>query len=85
VAGTGGLLESVLAENTMSTRWFDGETDMGGRPAWTHIWDQCFASRADLDRHRAGDGPLTAVEHAVVGTAARSAEIVYAPEPSLPR
>jgi Stress responsive A/B Barrel Domain len=79
-AGAGDLLESVLAENTMSTRWFDGETDMGGRPAWTHLWDQCFASAADLDRHRAGHGPAATVEGSVTAAAARAAEIVYAPE-----
>ena len=28
----------------MATRWFDGETDMGFRSAWSHLWDQCFAS-----------------------------------------
>jgi hypothetical protein len=78
-AGSDRLLESVLAENTLSTRWFDGETDMGGRPAWTHIWDQCFASRVDLDRHRAGDGSPGEVERTLVAGAPRHAEIVYAP------
>ncbi len=79
-AGRDGALESVLAENTMSTRWFDGVTDMGGHPAWTHIWDQCFASRADLDRHRGGSPDSAELERTVVAGAGRSAEIVYAPD-----
>ena len=29
-----GWSESILAENTMATRWFDGETDLGGRGRW---------------------------------------------------
>jgi hypothetical protein len=81
-AGAAGMLESVLAENTMSTRWFDGETDMGGTPAWSHIWDQCFATPDDLDRQRAGAGPASEVERLVSASAARTAEIVYAPEVS---
>ncbi len=27
-----GWSDSIVAENTMATRWFDGETDLGGRP-----------------------------------------------------
>jgi hypothetical protein len=83
-AGADGLLESVLAENTMSTRWFDGVTDMGGRPAWTHIWDQCFATPTHLERHRTGAGAAAHVERALLAEggsgASRSAEIVYVPE-----
>ena len=87
VAGDG-LTESVLAENTMATRWFDGVTHMGGRAAWTHIWDQCFASTADLERHRGGDGAAAHLERAMTTAAGRrptrSAEIVYVPESAAP-
>ena len=50
-----GWSDSILAENTMASRWFDGETDLGGRPAWTHIWDQCFRTVEQFDAHRHGD------------------------------
>jgi hypothetical protein len=80
---------SVLAENTMSTRWFDGVTDMGGRPAWSHLWDQCFPSVDALEEHRAGTSASGRVERAMAADAAhapaRSAEIVYLPELSAAR
>jgi hypothetical protein len=71
-----GWSESILAENTMATRWFDGETDLGGRPAWTHIWDQCFASVGQYEAHGRDESEAAAVERALT---ARSAEIVYEP------
>jgi hypothetical protein len=75
-----GWSDSILAENTMATRWFDGETDLGGRPAWTHLWDQCFASVEQFEHHLKGESRAAAVETAVVAAAARSADVVYAPE-----
>jgi hypothetical protein len=72
-----GWSESILAENTMSTRWFDGETDLGGRPAWTHIWDQCFRTSEQYEAHRRGESHAAEIEAAIeVG----SAEVVYVPE-----
>jgi hypothetical protein len=71
-----GWSDSILAENTMATRWFDGETDLGGRPVWTHVWDQCFSSQADYDTHRRGESQAASVE---AGIAVPSAEIVYVP------
>ena len=71
-----GWSDSILAENTMATRWFDGETDLGGRPVWTHVWDQCFRSQADHDAHRRGESEAASVE---AGIAVPSAEIVYVP------
>jgi hypothetical protein len=76
-----GWSDSILAENTMTTRWFDGESDLGGRPAWTHIWDQCFASFDQLDAHRRGDSAATPVEAALTAApGVRSTEVRYAPE-----
>jgi hypothetical protein len=72
-----GWSESIVAENTMATRWFDGETDLGGRPAWSHLWDQCFASVDQYDAHRRGDTVAARIE-ASLGV--RSAEVVYVPE-----
>ncbi len=72
-----GWSDSILAENTMATRWFDGETDLGGRAAWSHLWDQCFAAVKQLDAHRRGETVAARIE-AELG--ARSAEIVYVPE-----
>jgi hypothetical protein len=72
-----GWSDSILAENSMATRWFDGETDLGGRPAWSHIWDQCFRTVDQLEAHRRGG---TAAARFEAGLAVRQAEIVYVPE-----
>jgi hypothetical protein len=72
-----GWRDSILAENTMATRWFDGETELGGRPAWTHVWDQCFASVDQYDEHRRGATEAARVEASLP---ARAAEVVYVPE-----
>jgi hypothetical protein len=72
-----GWSESILGENTMATRWFDGETDLGGRPAWTHVWDQCFPTVEHYESHREDDSAASAIERSVE---ARQAEIVYVPE-----
>lgn len=77
VAAADGWSDSVLAENTMATRWFDGETDLGGRPDWSHVWDQCFGSVEQLEAHRRGESAAAAVEAALD---VRAAEIVYHPE-----
>jgi hypothetical protein len=71
-----GWSESILAENSMATRWFDGENDLGGRPAWTHIWDQCFATVDQYEAHRDGHTTAARIESEL---AVPSAEIVYGP------
>jgi hypothetical protein len=73
-----GWSDSILAENSMATRWFDGETDLGIPNVWPHLWDQCFASNEQYEAHCAGRTRAAGVE-ASLG-AARIAEIVYAPE-----
>jgi hypothetical protein len=75
-----GWSDSIVAANTMATRWFDGETDLGGRPRWGHVWDQCFATVDQYEAHRRGASRAAAVEGALVVRAARSAEVVYVPE-----
>jgi hypothetical protein len=72
-----GWSDSILAANTMATRWFDGETDLGGRPAWSHLWDQCFATEAQYEAHRRGESAASEVERVLD---ARSTEVVYRPE-----
>jgi hypothetical protein len=72
-----GWADSVLAENTMATRWFDGETDLGGRPAWSHLWDQCFATVEQYEAHRRGETGAAVIEGRL---GVRSAEIRYVPE-----
>jgi len=37
---------SVLAENSLANRWTDGVTAISGPPAFSHIWEQGFASLA---------------------------------------
>jgi hypothetical protein len=76
VAAADGWSDSILAENTMATRWFDGETDMGFPSAWSHLWDQCFASVEQYEAHRRGESAAAGVERSL---AARSTEIVYEP------
>lgn len=76
-AADDGWSESILAENTMTTRWFDGETDLGGRPAWSHLWDQCFRSAEQYEAHRRG---VTAASRVEAQLGARVAEVVYTPE-----
>ena len=79
VAGTDdGWSDSILAANTMATRWFDGETDLGGRPTWSHLWDQCFRTVDQYEAHLRGDTDAPRIEGALT---ARSAEIRYVPEP----
>jgi hypothetical protein len=78
-AAADGWSDSVVAENTMATRWFDGESDLGGRPAWSHLWDQCFRSVEQYETHRSGDSLAARVEAAIDG---RSTEVVYVPEPA---
>ncbi len=79
-AADDGWSESILAENTMATSWFDGETDLGGRPAWTHVWDQCFGSADQYEAHVRGETAAAAVEATLT---ARRAEVVYRPETRL--
>jgi hypothetical protein len=76
-AADDGWSDSILAENTMATRWYDGETDLGFRSAWSHLWDQCFASVEQYDAHRAGDSVAARIESSLP---ARAAEIVYEPQ-----
>ena len=75
-----GWSDSIVAENTMATRWFDGETDLGGEPGWSHLWDQCFATVDQYEAHRRGASRAAAIEAALVARAVRSAEVVYVPE-----
>jgi len=80
---------SVVGANTMGPAWFDGVTPITGPPRWTHVWEQGFASLADLDAYRHGSSPLAAVERAgwrgwAGGIVRRAAEIHYermTPEP----
>jgi hypothetical protein len=75
-----GWSDSIVAANTMATRWFDGETDLGGRPAWSHLWDQCFASVEQYEAHRQGSSRAAAVEADLTTRAISHDEVVYIPE-----
>jgi hypothetical protein len=76
-AADDGWSDSILAENTMATRWFDGETDLGGHPVWSHLWDQCFATVEQYEAHERGESRAARIE---AGLTARSAEVRYVPE-----
>ena len=65
-AADDGWSESILAENTMATRWFDGETDLGGRPAWTPPLGPVLRERVDqYEAHVRGETAAAAVEAAL--------------------
>jgi len=57
-----GMRVSVMAANTLGSAWFDGVTPITGPPRWTHLWEQGFASEADLAAYRAGPHPVAGVE-----------------------
>ena len=75
-AADDGWSDSILAENTMATRWFDGETDLGGRPAWSHLWDQCFGT---VEQTRRTGAARARRRRSRPSSRCRSAEIVYVP------
>lgn len=53
---------SVLAENSMATRWFDGETVVAPAPRWTHLWEQGFPDEGAYQAHVASGGLLADAE-----------------------
>lgn len=57
-----GLVVSVLAANSLASRWFDGAREVSPPPRWTHVWEQGFRSLADLAGYRAGGSPLARAE-----------------------
>ena len=64
-AASGGVTQmavSVFAENSLATRWFDGETVSAPPPPWTHIWEQGFADEAAWDSYAEGGGLLADAE-----------------------
>jgi len=70
----GAMTLSVFRENTFGPRWFDGETWVGPAPAYTHVWEQGFAS---VDAALADEAPWRAAAAPLVED---SIEVVYAIE-----
>ncbi len=56
------MVLSVVGANTLGPAWFDGVTPITGRPRWTHLWEQGFASTGALDDYLHGASPLADVE-----------------------
>ncbi len=56
------LAVSVFAENSMASRWFDGETETAPAPRWTHLWEQGFADEASWHSYLEGDALLADAE-----------------------
>ena len=56
------MIMSVVGANTLGAAWFDGVTPMGGRPRWTHLWEQGFVDRDGLDAYRHGGSALADAE-----------------------
>jgi hypothetical protein len=55
---------SVIGANTLGSAWFDGITRITGRPRFSHVWEQGFATVEDLDVYRRGPTPLARAERA---------------------
>ncbi|HXQ60556.1 MAG TPA: Dabb family protein [Acidimicrobiales bacterium] len=56
------MVLSAVGANTLGSAWFDAVTPIAGRPRWTHLWEQGFASRDDLDAYIDGPSPVAAAE-----------------------
>lgn len=53
---------SVFAENSMASRWFDGETETAPAPRWTHLWEQGFADETSWRSYMESDALLADAE-----------------------
>jgi hypothetical protein len=42
---------SVFAANSLAAAWFDGETQLGTGPRWSHLWEQGFEDEEALRHH----------------------------------
>ncbi len=42
---------SVFAPNSLAAAWFDGETQLGTGPRWSHLWEQGFKDEDAVRRH----------------------------------
>ena len=77
-----GLAVSVVAANTMASAWMDGVTPITGRPQWSHVWEQGWASLAAFEAYRDGTSALAdaerrAWEGAGGGIVRRAASVHY--------
>jgi hypothetical protein len=61
-AGADEMIVSVAAANTLGPAWFDGVTPVGGRPRWTHVWEQGYVDRGGLAAYGQGRSALAAAE-----------------------
>jgi len=78
---------SVFAANTLATRWFDGVSPIGGAPAaWSHVWEQGFATLADTQAYLDGSSAPARAERAGWagwdgGLVRRALQVTYRLEP----
>jgi len=56
------LILSVVGANTLGSAWFDAVTPVGGRPRWTHLWEQGFVDTDGLASYRHGPSSLAEAE-----------------------
>jgi hypothetical protein len=62
------MVVSVMAANSLGQAWFDAVTPVGGRPRWTHLWEQGFVSTDAFEAYRHGPSvPAEAERHGWVG------------------
>jgi hypothetical protein len=56
------MILSVVGANTLGPAWFDAVTPVGGRPRWTHLWEQGFVDRDGLAAYRQGGSAAAEAE-----------------------
>lgn len=56
------MILSVVGANTLGAAWFDAVTAVGGRPRFTHLWEQGFVDRDALAGYRQGGSAVAEAE-----------------------
>lgn len=89
-AEAGELVLSSVGANTLGSAWFDAVTPVGGRPRWTHLWEQGFRTADALAAYLDGSSSLAAAERrewkgAMSGIVERTASLHYEIDGTRPR
>jgi hypothetical protein len=56
------MIVSVVGANTLGPAWFDGVSEITGRPRFTHLWEQGFAGIESFHAYRHGASALADAE-----------------------
>jgi hypothetical protein len=85
-ADAGPMTLSVVGANTLGAAWFDAVTPIGGRPRWSHLWEQGFDDLESLAAYRDGPSSWAYVERRgwagwMDGLVGRAASVFYEIDP----